>query len=548
MKHINITILLLLTVFGSQAQELVYNKFWVQFTDKDNVPYTIDEPEGFLSEKALQRRERYNISIDETDLPVDMQYVDSIQRMGARFKGASKWFNAIVVAGIDSQKVETIRNLGFVADVFPVAALTIESESDDDDLPAIVRSYDVEDDHGYTYNQISMVNGDYLHTLGFRGGGMTIAVMDAGFQGVNSMMAFDSLILSGRLLGTFDMVRGQEDVFDIGTHGRNVLSIMAANIPGYYLGSAPDASYYLFRTEDGSSEFRIEESNWIMAMEKADSLGVDLVNSSLGYSGFTDPAMSYTYDDMDGRTALISRGANMASSKGMLVVTSAGNEGRGEWHYITAPADAENVLTVGAVDEFGAHASFSSYGPTFDGRVKPDVCGQGQTTAYVGDNSDIYVGNGTSYSSPLIAGLVACLWQTDMSLSNFEMLDLLRSTATTYNDPTDSLGFGLANFSLAHAGILEKEGTPYQQMEAPVAYPNPFTDKFSVLVYAQNKGNYEVEVFDPYGQLVYSEDRYISSIRYSNFDLPLMDSLSSGMYIIRVRYESRTFLLKVIKL
>lgn len=548
MKQIYLTSLLLIVALGTQAQSLVYNKFWVQFTDKDNVPYTLDAPDEYLSEKALERRERYSIAINETDLPVDQQYVDSIRSMGARIKGKSKWFNAVVVSAIDSEKIEAILDLDFVSDVFPVAGLTIENTDESDDRPAIVQSYDVEDEHGYSYDQISMVNGDYLHSLGFRGEGMMIAVMDAGFQGINSMSAFDSLFLSGRLLGTYDMVRGQEDVFDIGTHGRNVLSIMAANIPGVYLGSAPDASYFLFRTEDGSSEFRIEESNWIMAMEKADSMGIDMVNSSLGYSGFTDTTMSYTYSDMDGRTALISRGAEIASSKGMLIVTSAGNEGRGNWHYITAPADAENVLTVGAVNEFGSHASFSSFGPTFDGRVKPDVCGQGERTAYVGDNSDVFVGNGTSYSSPLIAGLVACLWQTDKSLSNLEMLELLRSTASTYTDPTDSLGYGLANFSLAHASILEKGGPPYQQMEAPVAYPNPFTDKFSVLVYAQTEGNYSVEVFDPYGQQVYSEDRYISSTRYSNFDLPLMDSLPAGMYIIRVRYESRTHLLKVIKL
>lgn len=548
MKQLYIAILLIGAVVSLQAQTLVYNKYWVQFTDKDQVPFSVDEPEEFLSERALQRRERYNIDIDETDLPVDQNYIDSILYIGARYHGVSKWFNAIVVTGIDSAKAEQIRGLGFVADVFPVAALNIESEDENLEQPAVVLSSDTDNEHGYSFDQISMVNGDYLHSLGFKGEGMMIAVLDAGFQNVNVMPAFDSLILSGRLLGTYDMVRGQEDVFDIGTHGRNVLSIMAANMPGIYLGSAPNASYFLFRTEDGSTEFRIEESNWIMAMEKADSMGVDLINSSLGYSSFNDPAMNYTYQDMDGNTALISRGGDMAAAKGIMIVTSAGNEGRGTWHYVTAPADAENVLTIGAVDEHEAHASFSSYGPTADGRVKPDVCGQGQNTAYVGNNNDVYIGNGTSYSSPLIAGLVACLWQTDKSISNMDLLDIMRSTASTYTDPTDSLGFGLADFSKAHASILEKGGAPYQQMEAPVAYPNPFTDKFSVLVYAATEGNYEVEVYDPYGRGIYSEDRYISSTRYTNFDLPMMDSLPAGMYIIRVRYESRTFLLKAIKL
>lgn len=535
-------------LLGAQAQtQWLYTKYWVQFTDKAGTPYSVYQPQEYLSDKAIERRNRYGIDIDSTDLPVKQAYIDSVLRTGsgARLLNKSKWFNSISISVSDSETVAAIQALPFVKHMEPVAALRWEKTDDSGD---VVYSLERSQNYGYSFNQISMVQGDYLHELGFRGEGMIIAVLDAGFSGVNQIPAFDSLRESGRLLGTYDFVRGQENVFDIGTHGRNVFSIMAGYLPGVYVGSAPMASYYLFRTEDGSTEFRIEEDNWVAAAELADSLGVDLINSSLGYSNFSDTSMSYTYADMDGNTALVTRGADLAARKGMLVVCSAGNEGNGTWHYVTSPADGDSVLTIGAVNPDAFHTSFSSYGPTADGRIKPDVCGQGASTAYVGDGGNIYTGNGTSYSSPLIAGLVACLWQSNRDLSNIEIMDLVRETASSYANPTDSMGYGLAMFRNAHFKVLQEMGPLYVEENLPVVYPNPFSDKLNVMIMAETPGVYHVEVYDSYGSRLYVEERYITVKRYSNFDLSMLSTYPNGMYVVRIRHGEEIQNVKVIKL
>lgn len=541
-------ILVLCGVYGiAGAQSTVYSKYWVYLTDKNNTPFSTNHPEEFLTQKSIDRRTRQGLTINETDLPVDPVYIDSVAKLVINITGTSRWFNAVEITEVDTAVIEQLRALSFVSAVEPVAAMSVE-QADDNRAASVVYSYQLEQDYGMSLSQISQLEGDYLHELGYRGEGMTIAVMDAGFQSVNTLPAFDSLFLTGRLLGTYDFVDDDEDPYGQGTHGRNVLSIMAANMPGLYMGSAPQASYYLFRTEDGASEYRIEESNWVMAVEKSDSLGVDLVNSSLGYSSFTDSTMNYAYEDMNGRTALISRAADMASDKGMLIVTSAGNEGSGPWRYITAPGDARNILTIGAVDDAGNHASFSSYGPTADGRVKPDVCGLGRSTVYAGDNSDIYIGNGTSYSSPLVAGLVACLWQSNYEKTNWDIIDAVRATASDGTKPTDSLGFGLANFRKAHFSLTDGAKPPFQQETLPVVYPNPFETGLSVMVFAKEPGIYNLEVFSAFGQRVYAEERGIAVSRYSRFDLSTLDGLPSGMYVVQVRFNTDINQVKVIKL
>lgn len=540
-----ITITLLLISCWAFSQKTVYHKYWVFLSDKDNTPYSLNYPEEFLSKKAIERRERQDIPLHITDLPVDPYYADSVAAMVTAVNGSSKWFNALEISETDTAVITKLRALEFVVDIQPVAALTIEEV---DDNRSVVYSYQLEQDYGFSFNQINQVEGDYLHELGYRGAGMTIAVMDAGFQSVNVLPAFDSLFLKGRVLGTWDYVDNQENVYHRGTHGRNVLSIMAGNMPGVYIGTAPEANYYLFRTEDGGSEYRVEEGNWVRAIERADSLGVDLVNSSLGYSVFNDSTMNYTYADMTGTKALISRAAEYASDKGILVVTSAGNEGNSNWRYITAPGDARDILTVGAADSAGLHASFSSYGPTADGRIKPDVVGRGRLTVYAGDDGNIYAGNGTSYSAPLVAGLTACLWQSNYDKTNLELIRAMRRSASTYDFPTDSMGFGLANFRSAHFLLVDNEQSPYDRAELPAAYPNPFTTGLSVMVFARNPGTFELEVYSSFGNRVYAEERQVVVGRYSRFDLSAIDDQPAGMYIVRVKFDDEIKQVKVIKL
>lgn len=546
------TFLLCMVLLGTDAvaRQKFYNKYWVQFADKANTGYTLSNPAAYLSPRALERRAKFGIAIDSTDLPVSETYVAAITNTGATVLHRSKWFNAVSVQVTDTNMVNAIMELPFVVAMQPVAATNIEWLDDADDCTAggkgRKRAEANETAYGQAETQTTMVNGHYLHEMGFKGDGLYIAVMDAGFENVNSIAAFDSLRLQDRLLGTYDFVRNQENVFDLGSHGRNVLSIMAGNIPGEFLGSAPNASYFLFRTEEGSSEYLIEEDNWVAAVERADSLGVDLTNTSLGYTTFDDEAMNHTYADMDGRSARISHAATIAARKGMVMVTSAGNLGSSSWHYVSAPADADSILTIGAVKDDRTHARFSSFGPTADGRIKPDVVGMGQNTAYVDVSGTVRTGNGTSYSGPLIAGFVACLWQSDPSMNPQDLIQLVRKSASTFDNPNDSLGYGIPDFQKAHFEILRSQNAIYDQL-MPVVYPNPFKDSYEVTIMAETPGKYKFEMVDLMGARVYKEERTVAVSSYQTFKLTELDRLAAGLYLIRIQHPNGTTKLKVVK-
>jgi hypothetical protein len=289
-----------------------------------------------------------------------------------------------------------------------------------------------------------------MHRQGFKGKGMLVAVFDAGFENLPQLDAMRHLFVNGRILDTYNFVEDNGYVYGKGgDHGTKVLSTMAAYDPGKIIGTAPEASYLLYRTEDASSEYRIEEFNWLLAAERADSAGADVINSSLGYNNFDDKSMSYTYEQMDGNTAYVTQAADMAAAVGMLVVTSAGNEGRGKWKYITAPADADSVLTVGAVDSKGSYAEFSSKGNTPDGRTKPDVVAKGAATTVVSPGNRVTVSNGTSFSSPLMAGFATSLWQAYPKLNNMEVIDILRRSGSQAQKPDSLLGYGIPDYERA---------------------------------------------------------------------------------------------------
>lgn len=550
MKRHTTTFLFLLltaTMAFAQGNGKYYNKYWVHFTDKNNNGYTLENPSDYLSPRALERRTKFGITVDSTDLPVTEAYVDGIVNAGGTVLHRSKWFNAVSIEVTDSNVVDAISELPFVIAVEPVAATNIESIDDCNDRSRRNKQEETRNTtYGATSSQTRMVNGHYLHEVGFKGEGMYIAVLDAGFERVDQVPAFDSLRINNRLLGTFDFVRGQENVYDLGSHGRNVLSIMAGYLPGEYVGSAPNASYFLFRTEEGATEYKIEEDNWVAAVERADSLGVDLVNTSLGYTTYDDPNMSYTYSDMTGRVARISIAATSAARKGMIIVSSAGNQGNSSWRYISAPGDADSILTIGAVNGDGRFAKFSSYGPTADGRVKPDIVGMGQGTSYIDANGTVQTGNGTSYSAPLLAGFVACLWQSNPTMQPQELIQLVRQTASSFSNPTDSIGYGIPDFLKAHYEILKTQNSIYTKL-MPVVYPNPFKDRFEVVINAEEEGNYKLEMVDLMGSRVYKEERNINVSSYQTFTINELGRISSGMYVVRITYPGGILKLKVVK-
>ena len=561
MRFLCLFILVMLVSLITEAQTFQYNKFWIEFTDKVNSPFDINSPEEFLSPKAVERRSLQQIAVDETDIPVVQNYVNAIQNAGAKVLTRSKWLNAISVETTDSTVLNLISSFPFVKQIHVAAAIILPDSSIIDSISiesvkvsnnkSVVFKTEVADNntvYGNSFNQINMMNGDYLHELGFKGEGIDIAVLDAGFSKVDELDAFDSLWINGRILGTFDYVEGSDSVFHGSSHGMSVLSVMGGNLPGQLVGTAPNANYWLFRTEDVRSEYRIEEFNWIAAAEYADSVGADIINSSLGYSTFNDTLMNYTYESMDGNSAWITKGADMAAKKGMIVVSSAGNLGSSKWKYVSAPADGDSVISIGAVDANGRYVSFSSQGPAYDGRIKPNVVAQGKDDVIANTNNTLSQGNGTSYAAPLVAGLAACFWQANPGLNNMEVIKKIEESASQFPFSSDTLGYGIPDFLEAYNRLLEQKSEIYVTDNLPRAYPNPFRDILNVMTFAIMDGNTELSVFDSVGKKVYSEERFTGKNRFTKFDLPVAGILQNGMYIIRVKSNGSLNFIKVMKL
>lgn len=440
------------------AQSPGTGRYWVYFTDKSDPVYSLLKPEAFLSERALDRRARFGLSVDSTDLPVTRHYVGQIRKRGHHLFHTSKWYNAALVLA-DSLSATQLLALPFVKKVEYVGPELMKKSSGhsgETSTSTISGNYTPLDNYyGYGALQIGMANGHILHYLGYRGAEKWIAVFDGGFQNVPIMPFFDSLRVEGRLLAGRDFVDADDYLYESSIHGTQVLSTMASNLPGLLVGSAPEATYLLFKTEDVRRESKTEECNWIAAAEYADSAGVDIINSSLGYTTFSEKFMNYTYEDMNGTTARISSAADLAFSKGMIVVNSAGNEGNSSWHYIGAPADGRHVFSIGAVDPTGAYAPFSSVGPTADGRIKPDIAVMGQGVIVASPSTcDVLQSSGTSFASPLAAGMVASLWQAFPDKSNQEILDAIRNSGSQALNPDYKLGYGIPDFWKAFLTLL----------------------------------------------------------------------------------------------
>ena len=517
--------------------------YWVPFTDKENTPFSLDQPEQFLSARAIQRRTTQGIGYDQLDLPVDPAYITAVLNTGeVDLLNQSKWFNGITIRTTDLDALSAIQSLGFVNALQPTGVSMAGQSRQPKFLElAPVLDRDGEPElYGTAFRQIEMLNGHQLHAIQAKGQGMLIGVLDSGFLGVDSAIAFQSLRDRDGIVLTRDLVRHDGDVFDDHYHGRSVLSCMAADLDGVILGTAPGADYVLIRTENAESEYPVEEDNWIAGAELADSIGCDVLNTSLGYTTFDDSTMDHTYAQLDGQTLRISIAARIAVQKGMIPVHSAGNSGTSEWRYIGAPADAIDILAVGAVGDVENSAPWSSRGPSADGRVKPDVCAMGWGSIVLRENVDsIVAANGTSFASPILAGLVACLWQLHPNNTAPEVMTAVRQSASFYTAPSDSLGYGVPDFALAHTILLATGIRSTTDQGTLHMYPLPFTDQLNIAFRDPVAGPLQLTLLDLAGRTVWSGSQAPTGNR---LQVGGLGEMAEGLYVLQLTDQQGTVL------
>ena len=544
MKKLSLFFILLVTAMVVKAQ-IATNIYWVQFTDKANSPYSIDNPEAFLSQRALERRARLNIAIDEYDIPVNPQYLQAVEACGAQLLNPSKWLNGVSVYTDSQAVVDAINALEFVEVVrncpdFPEAQrdkdIWLANEMKAAEKSEVSRGY-----YGGAETQVYQLRVNELHDMGYDGTGVHIAVLDGGFIGTDIHHAFDNMRDEGRLLGIRDFVYGSESVYSQSTHGTSCLSTIGAYDPNNMVGTAPKASFYLFHTEDGNGENIVEEYNWVSGAELADSLGVDVCSTSLGYIDFDMSQWDHPVEHFDGHTAPMTIGAEIAVSRGMICTNSAGNEYAG-YCTLGIPADAEHVITVGAVNDQGDRADFSSTGPTYDGRIKPDVMAMGQGT-YVASGypggwyGDYYNGSGTSFSNPVLAGAVACLRQAKPNASVQEICDALRAAGDHTNNPDNYYGYGIPDFVEALA-ILGVDEVLVGENEIVSIFPNPSSDKVHISV-KEDTNLTGIKVYDNVGREIFN------TMNINELETTL-NNLSSGIYTINVSSDKGGQVVKLV--
>ncbi|WP_418263382.1 S8 family serine peptidase [Flavobacterium faecale] len=517
---------------------------WVYFNAKANEQAYYATPLNMLSQRALDRRIKQNIALDFKDIPMNPSYITQVkENTGIRVLAKSKWLNALHVRGTVSD-INLLKALPFVSKVdFADKSLNTTAKTvtvSKSKVESKINSSRVNFAYGTSENQIKLLNGQVLHQQNYTGSGLIIAVMDAGFPGVNTAQPFQRLRENNKILGGYDFVQRSTNFYSGNNHGTYVLSSMGGYKENALIGTAPDASYYLFITEDTAVENPVEQSYWVEAAEKADSLGVDIINTSLGYLGdHTNPRYNHTYEDMTGDATFISKGANIAFSRGMIVVASAGNDGTEAEPHIGSPADAFSVLAVGAVTASGTKAGFSSIGPSFDGRVKPEVMAQGQSTVLSDENGNIIAASGTSFSGPIMAGMVACLWQAFPSKSNQEIKEMIINSADKFSTPSPQYGYGIPNFSLALG--LQFPEFEEDVMSAIHLHPNP-TASLVKVTFPQSVQGVNVVFYSATGNKVLDQKNVVS-------DAPIsLESLSSGTYIYKLECNRATKTGKIIKL
>lgn len=523
-----------------------YTRHIIELTDKRGSLYHLNTPLAFLSPESIQRKQFFKIGIDSSDLPVSQVYLDSISKAGkVEILGTSKWMNMVLIKTTDAAALNKIGQFPFVKKrtaianrpVSPVSIKKTDSVFEFNAASTVKKNTLTALNYGRSNQQITIHEGEFLHNAGWTGNGIKIAVLDAGFNRYQNVSAFDSLRMRDGIKMTRDLVENTNSLNEDDAHGMYCLSILASNLPGTMVGSAPHATYYLFRTEDVNSEFPVEEFYWVSAAEMADSIGVSLISSSLGYSTFDDPTFNYTYASMNGKTTLVSKGAAMASKKGILVMNSAGNEGNKTWKYVIAPADSEDVLAVGAINTIKQIASFSSYGPTSDNRIKPDIASVGWNTFLISTNGNVVQGNGTSFSNPNIAGLIACLWQAFPEFNNKEIIDAIKKSSDRFSNPDTRTGYGIPNMRIAYT-LLEnerfiKKAKAILKDERIKIYPNPFTNQITLVYYQEKASELIVSILSMDGKTMLKKTFTTPGGEYHFFTIDNLVHLPKGQYLLK---------------
>ncbi len=557
MKTYFVVFFLIVSVFA-KADSNDSIKFWVSFKDKKSTPYSVNKPEKFLSKRAIERRKTFNIKITEQDFPVNPSYVNKIEKTGVKVLNRSRWLNGVSILTADNKKIKEILELPFVADVKKVGVYSKKDNSKMDYLMELFMSLGGDSDtskidgpyYGDGLNQIQMLNGVEMHKKGYTGKGVVIAVLDGGFMNVHKIKTFRHLFINNQILGAWDFVQLDSNVYNDNNHGMNVLSCMAAKTPYKMVGTAPDAQYWLLRTEDANTEYLIEEYNWASGAEFADSAGADIINSSLGYTTFDDKTMNHTYKDLNGKKSVCTQAAAIAAQKGIIVCNAAGNEGDDKWKYLGAPADAVGIITVGGVNGDSTHAEFSSYGPTADGRIKPTVVAQA-TKAIVSSVDDKFYGSqGTSFSSPILCGMVACLRQANPTKTVDEVITAIQFSATQYHAPDTVLGSGIPNFVLANQYLGGDEYFDYKRNQIAVPPSSIFKETISFTTFSPKYDSIVVTITDTKGNIVLRKSilpDVKNPLGFHKINLSEANNFATGTYTCTVKIDKEVAVYKLTK-
>lgn len=520
-----------------------FTKYWVKFKNKNGSPYSISNPSAFLSAKSIARRTNQGIAVDLTDIPVNQTYINQVNATGAQVLQRSKWMNAAIVNVSSSAQLSAINSLTCVLSSSPVAKLY--KTTPDEPIKPVANSLKTATpstayNYGQSFTQANQIGADCMHNKGYRGQNILIAMIDAGFYEVDINPVFDSLRNEGRLMGTRDFVQGNSSVYEDNLHGANCLSLMTGNAPGQLIGTAPKAQYWLLRSEDAATEKIIEENYWVVAAEFADSVGVDITTTSLGYTTFDISSQDHVYSDLDGRTSVASIAATMASRKGIFVLNAAGNEGGGPWNYVGVPADADSICTVGSVNGSGVHSGFSSVGPTADGRIKPDLSSMGEGSYVCNPGFSFGSGNGTSYATPILAGAVACLIQANPTKTNMQILQALKSSASKSTNPDNDYGWGIPDMCMADALLNTVSVNELEKITDFNLYPNPAQNFIN---FSLNQKPEAIQLRDVLGrelEVVYDETQLnLYKIQFNN--------LPKGVYFISIKTSEGLINSKFIK-
>jgi len=545
-KILSPTLLILVVFFATNlsAQECTASRndlnmpqYAVHFKDKADTPYSINNPLEYLSQKSIDRRIKYNLTVTKDDLPVNPNYIDSVCLTGAFVSASSRWSNSVLVYA-DSSRLEKIRKLDFVEKIVYVKPAEETSKKDAFHPKWMNEKYENlkqtrgDDNYGYAFAQINQLNGVVVHEQGYAGEGILIAVLDAGFQKADQVSGFEPLFESGRIVLERNVVEPNRSIYDerISNHGTLVLSCMGGNIEGEYVGTAPFASYALIVTEDAPTEYLIEEYFWMIGAEIADSLGADIINSSLGYTDFDDASMNHTHSDLDGKTVVSSIAAKMAAERGIFVNVSAGNEGNStSFPWVGSPADTPEALTLGAVNLDGEIAPFSSIGNNGAGDPKPDVLACGSKAVVLLSNNNIATSSGTSFSSPINCGMVACIIQAAPDKKPQEILNAIQKSANRYPEHDIKYGYGIPDYDKVLKLLGINPSVEDKKVSKLIYYPNPVNDK---LYFINNEKNIKnVELSDIAGKLIKNV------IANSNQTSVEISDLAAGLIFVKVRYD-----------